>query len=56
MYVVIFAVVLYFASQSLKKFPPQYMAIHYNENITKIMKLSPHEFQHLVQYRESICT
>ena len=41
-----------FASQSSQEFPLQYVAI-YHENITKI---SPHEFPHLVQIRENICT
>ena len=44
-YVVIFT---NFASQSSQKFPLQYMAIHSNENIAKITKLS--------QNCENICT
>ena len=46
-----------FASQSSQKFPLQYMAnVYSNGNITNIAKLSPREFPHLVQSRESICT
>ena len=45
-----------FACQSSQKFPLQYMAIHSNENITKITKWSPHKFPHLVQNRKNICT
>ena len=32
------------------------MSIYSNENSSKIMKLSPREFLHLVQNRENICT
>ena len=45
-----------FASQSSRKFPLQYMAIYSNENIPQTAKLSHHEFPHLVQNRENICT
>ena len=38
-------------SQSLWKFLLQYIAIYSNENITKIVKLSPHKFA-LVQNRD----
>ena len=43
-----------FASQSQQKFPLQYTAIYSNENITKITKLSHHEYPHLVQNGKSI--
>ena len=42
--------------RTLRKFPLQFMSIYSNQNIRKIMKLSPHEFPHLVQNRENICT
>ena len=45
-----------FASQTLQKFPLQYMPIYSNENIRKIVKLSPCKFPHLVQNSENICT
>ena len=32
-----------------RKFPLQFMSIYSNENIRKIMKLSPRELPHLVQ-------
>ena len=32
------------------------MSIYRNENISKIAKLSPHKFLHLVQNHENICT
>ena len=41
-----------FASQTLRKFPLQFMSIHCNENIRKIAKLSPHEFPQLGQNHE----
>ena len=43
-----------FASQNSRKFPLQYMYIYSNENIRKIVKLSPREVPHLVQNRENI--
>ena len=45
-----------FVSQSSRKFPLQYMAIYSYENIKKNVKLSHHEFPHLVHNCESICT
>ena len=33
-----------------------YLIFFSHENISKIMKLSPREFLHLVQNRENICT
>ena len=38
------------------KFPLQFMSVYSNENISKITKLSPRKFPHLVQNRENICT
>ena len=46
----------YFASQTARKFPLQFMSIYSNENIRKITKLTPREFPHLVQNHENICT
>ena len=46
-----------FASQTLRKFPLQFMSIYSNdENIRKITKLTPRKFLHLVQNQENICT
>ena len=42
-----------FASQSSRKFPLQFMSIYSNENIRKIVKLTPCKFPHLVQNREN---
>ena len=38
-----------------RKCPLQFMSIYSNENISKIAKLSPCEFPHLVQNRKIIC-
>ena len=42
-----------FASRTSQILPLQVMSIYSNENIRKIMKLSPHKFLHLVQNREN---
>ena len=59
-YVAIFAVVLFSQISRVRtswKFPLQYLSIYStNKNIRKITKLSPHEFPHLVQNCENICT
>ena len=56
-YMVIFAVVLFWRISRVSPRKNFYfnMAIHSNENITKITKLSHREFPHLVQNRENIC-
>ena len=40
-----------FASQTLRNVPLQFMSIYSNENIRKIVKLSPCKFLHLVRNR-----
>ena len=42
-----------FTRQTSQKYPLQFMSIYSNENIRKIMKLSPRKFPHLVQNREN---
>ena len=56
---VIFAVVLFSQISRVRpreNFPLQFMSYYCNENISKITKLSPRDFPHLVQNRENICT
>ena len=45
-----------FREPDLTTFPLQFMSIYNNENIRKIVKLSPHEFPCLVQNCKNICT
>ena len=42
--------------RTVRKFPLHFMSIYSNENISKIVKLSPREFPHLVQNHDNICS